>query len=100
MADLGAARAFYTAPLPTLGLQLLQDNNIADGTGWLVYGTEPGAPFFVVSCGQPGFWNKAHHAGLAQGGQDNGAPGPRGDGYYAAYVIDPDGNNIEAGYRG
>jgi len=40
-----------------------------------------------------------HAAGLAAGGRDNGAPGVRADyasDYYAAFVIDPDGNNIEA----
>lgn len=36
---------------------------------------------------------------LAHGGRDNGAPEEEG-GYYAAYVLDPDGNNIEAGIRG
>ena len=39
-----------------------------------------------------------HEAGLAAGGTDNGKPGPRpnyGPGYYAAFVHDPDGNNIE-----
>ena len=40
-----------------------------------------------------------HEAGLAAGGTDNGAPGPRpnyGPTYYAAFIHDPDGNNIEA----
>lgn len=40
-----------------------------------------------------------HEAGLAAGGTDNGKPGPRPNyepGYYAAFVHDPDGNNIEA----
>lgn len=39
---------------------------------------------------------------LGAGGKDNGAPGPRPyhPGYYAAFVIDPDGNNIEAVYHG
>ena len=43
-----------------------------------------------------------HQAALAAGGQDNGAPGPRPyhPGYYAAFVLDPDGNNIEAVYHG
>jgi catechol 2,3-dioxygenase-like lactoylglutathione lyase family enzyme len=43
-----------------------------------------------------------HEAALAAGGQDNGAPGPRPyhPGYYAAFVLDPDGNNIEAVYHG
>lgn len=39
-----------------------------------------------------------HRAALAAGGLDNGAPGPRPyhDGYYSAFVLDPDGNNVEA----
>lgn len=39
---------------------------------------------------------------LARGGKDNGAPGERAyhPGYYAAFVLDPDGNNIEAVYHG
>ena len=40
-----------------------------------------------------------HAAGLAAGGTDNGAPGPRPiyhASYYAAFVLDPDGNNVEA----
>jgi catechol 2,3-dioxygenase-like lactoylglutathione lyase family enzyme len=43
-----------------------------------------------------------HRAALAAGGTDNGPPGPRagaGD-YYGAFVLDPDGNNIEACVRG
>jgi len=43
-----------------------------------------------------------YQAALAHGGQDNGAPGERHyhPGYYAAFVLDPDGNNIEAVYHG
>lgn len=43
-----------------------------------------------------------HRAGLAAGGRDNGAPGERSyhPGYYAAFLIDPDGNNIEAVHHG
>jgi catechol 2,3-dioxygenase-like lactoylglutathione lyase family enzyme len=44
-----------------------------------------------------------HHAGLENGGKDNGAPGERRryhPGYYAAYLLDPDGNNIEAVHHG
>ncbi len=43
-----------------------------------------------------------HRAALANGGQDNGAPGerPYHPGYYAAFVLDPDGNNIEAVFHG
>jgi len=43
-----------------------------------------------------------YQAALANGGKDNGAPGERNyhPGYYAAFVLDPDGNNIEAVYHG
>jgi catechol 2,3-dioxygenase-like lactoylglutathione lyase family enzyme len=43
-----------------------------------------------------------HKAALANGGKDNGAPGerPYHPGYYAAFVLDPDGNNIEAVFHG
>ena len=43
-----------------------------------------------------------HEAAIAHGGTDNGAPGPRNyhPGYYAAFALDPDGNNIEAAYQG
>jgi catechol 2,3-dioxygenase-like lactoylglutathione lyase family enzyme len=43
-----------------------------------------------------------HRAALANGGRDNGAPGERAyhPGYYAAFVLDPDGNNIEAVFHG
>jgi catechol 2,3-dioxygenase-like lactoylglutathione lyase family enzyme len=43
-----------------------------------------------------------HKAALAAGGKDNGAPGerPYHPGYYAAFVLDPDGNNIEVVYHG
>jgi len=45
----------------------------------------------------------AHAAGLAHGGIDEGAPGPRpryGDGYFGAYLRDPDGNKIHIVHRG
>ena len=43
-----------------------------------------------------------HAAALAAGGRDNGGPGERSyhPGYYAAFVLDPDGNNIEAVHHG
>ena len=43
-----------------------------------------------------------YHAGLEAGGKDNGKPGerPYHPGYYAAFLKDPDGNNIEAVYHG
>jgi catechol 2,3-dioxygenase-like lactoylglutathione lyase family enzyme len=41
-----------------------------------------------------------HEAALKAGGVDNGAPGRRRPHYYAAFVLDPDGNNMEAVFRG
>jgi catechol 2,3-dioxygenase-like lactoylglutathione lyase family enzyme len=43
--------------------------------------------------------NAFHREGLAHGGWDNGAAAMCGGGYYAAYLLDPGGNNIEAGVR-
>jgi catechol 2,3-dioxygenase-like lactoylglutathione lyase family enzyme len=46
--------------------------------------------------------DKAWRAGLAAGGRDNGGPGERKyhPGYYAAFLLDPDGNNIEVVHHG
>lgn len=46
--------------------------------------------------------DRFHDAGLTAGGRDNGAPGerPYHPGYYAAFLLDPDGNNIEAVFHG
>lgn len=123
--DLRLARPFYSGCLAPLGFDLLEDNAVSDTEGWLVYGTDATSPFFVVACGAPTFWSATasagaapihiafaaanpedvdafHQHGLAAGGRDNGIPGPRPSttAYYAAYLFDPDGNNIEAGYRG
>ena len=122
-ADLEASKTFYVACLEPLGFNLLQENEVP-GQRWLVFGQGDGKPFFVVSTGKPGFWTDEHRAatspihvafsapdraavdafydaGLAAGGRDNGKPGPRDpdETYYAAYLIDPDGNNIEASVR-
>lgn len=121
--DLKSVGAFYEAALAPLGVRLLEDHSEADGTGRLVFGAGQGA-FFVIAKARaaPAWWradqqqgasalhlafrapSKAavdafHAIGLSQGGRDNGAPGPRGRGYYAAYLIDADSNGIEAGWR-
>ena len=46
--------------------------------------------------------DRFHEAAIAAGGRENGAPGERDyhPGYYAAFLLDPDGNNIEAVYHG
>ena len=119
--DLNRSRRFYEAVLEPLGLKLLEDHTQLDGTGWLVFGTGMRqSPFFVVAAGSPSFWNSAHEAGkspihlafsgpskdsvdqfhaagLRLGARSNGEPGVRRQPFYCAFLIDPDGNNLEAG---
>lgn len=122
--DLAKSRDFYAASLEPLGIRLLEDHGQADGSGWLVFGTTTDAPFFVVAAGRPSFWrngqaaalspvhlafeapsddavDRFHAAGLVRGGVDNGPPGARAarTPWYAAYLLDPDGNNVEDGFR-
>ena len=119
--DLKTAGSFYKALLATIGVKLMEDHTQPDGTGWLVFSTgAPESPFFVVAAGRPTFWRDGdaaggapahvafsapsraavdafHAEGLRLGGRDNGGPGVRRGRYYCAFLIDPDGNNIEAG---
>ena len=110
VSDLAAARALYEAALAPLGLPvLMQDGPVLGfGTDRWVFGieetTSPIIPLhlaFVASTRDQvtEFYDKA----LAGGAKSNGAPGLResyGPGYFAAYIIDPDGHNIEAVLRG
>lgn len=106
VANLEASRCFYGAAIGGLGLPV----QIVDGPGFF-YADE-----LFVSQGAGGR-SKVHvafqaadrdcvdrfyRAALDAGGLDNGAPGERKyhPGYYAAYVLDPDGNNIEAVFHG
>ena len=119
--DLKVAGDFYKGLLPTIGVELVEDHTQGDGTGWLVFSTgAPESPFFVVAAGRPSYWregdaaghapahlafrapsrhgvNAFHAKGLALGARDNGAPGLRRGRYYCAFLIDPDGNDIQAG---
>ena len=119
--DLRIAGAFYRAVLKPLGIDLMEDHTGDDGTGWLVFSAgKAESPFFVVASGRPSFWsdghevsrspshfafrassraavNAFHSAGLAAGAKNNGDPGVRRGRYYCAFLIDPGGNNIEAG---
>lgn len=106
--DFRVSRAFYDLLLAPLGLQRLY----ADGDHAAGYGRDGKAFFWIAQQDRPATQAHVafaapspesiiafHQAGLANGGRDNGAPGPRPlyhDGYFAAFVLDPDGNNIEA----
>lgn len=106
VADFARAATFYDAALAPLGLKRL----FGDGATFGGYGAE--RPFFWIGQGdQAGGSHVAfavadratveafHAAALAAGGRDNGAPGLRAHyhpTYYGAFVLDPDGHNIEA----
>jgi catechol 2,3-dioxygenase-like lactoylglutathione lyase family enzyme len=106
--DLQRSRAFYTEALEPLGIrELMQfDDAVAFGRErpmfWLSLGerTTPGTRTHVAFVASTRLDVEAfHRAALAAGGVDNGAPGLRPHyhaNYYGAFVLDPDGNNVEA----
>ena len=121
--DINRAKAFYSAALAPLGYAVAFEGNFGsnvlgfahpddaepDGKKadvWFIDGPSPhGGPPSTTGCHLA--WRAAsraqvdqfYQAALAAGGQDNGAPGLRPDyhpNYYGAFVLDPEGNNIEA----
>jgi catechol 2,3-dioxygenase-like lactoylglutathione lyase family enzyme len=102
VADLQRSRAFYAAALEPLGIPLLLDTpglvcfaNLA-----LSADAPPSTGVHVAFAARSRDEVDAFHAAaIAAGGTDNGGPGPRAHGAYAAYVIDPDGTNLEAAFR-
>lgn len=106
VSDLSASRRFYKACLAALGRELSQDAEhffIADELFVAPAGehqtTHVHLAFQAESAEDVA---RFHSAAVENGGTDNGRPGPRDyhPGYYAAYVLDPDGNNIEAVWHG
>ena len=106
--DYAASKAFYERALAPLGYQVVMDfpQWKAAGFGaddkptfWLSerepYGTGTHVAF---ACDDRETVGAVYDAALAAGGTDNGPPGPREyhEHYYGAFVLDPDGNNIEA----
>lgn len=105
VADLEKSRAFYRAVLAALGRELTFDGETAFASDELFVDA---ATDYTTRCHlafqAPDRETVArfHAAGLAAGGTDNGAPGERHyhPGYYGAFILDPDGNNIEAVWHG
>ena len=104
--DLKAARAFYGAALGAIGMKINMDVGSAFGMGsrtqkifWLGRDRKAGgAGHYAFRVDHPQEVDAFHAAALAAGGKDNGKPGPRphyGPHYYAAFVMDREGNNIE-----
>jgi catechol 2,3-dioxygenase-like lactoylglutathione lyase family enzyme len=109
VAGLAASRHFYSAVLGPWGAREVRADE-AYGYGpegsedlWIAQG-EPGPPLHIaLAAPSRGVVDEFHAAGLAAGGADNGAPGVRPryhPEYYAAYVLDPDANNVEAVHHG
>lgn len=112
--DFAKARAFFDAALAPLGIGKVMEvtPEQTGGTSHIGYGSE-GRPYFWIGTGGPPTGNvhvalsapdragvdAFYAAAMAAGGRDNGPPGIRAHyhpNYYGAFVLDPDGHNIEA----
>jgi catechol 2,3-dioxygenase-like lactoylglutathione lyase family enzyme len=106
VADLAASRAFYEAALAPLGCALLMDRPYGVGLGrdgkpsfWISDRPPSGPLHLAFASPDRAAVDAFHAAAVAAGGRDNGAPGLRPQyhpTYYGAFVLDPDGNNVEA----
>ena len=112
VADLGASRRFYEALFEVLDIPI---GGSADAHFWYdeLFVSTPDGPeaagkltgrhHLAFQARDRATVDAFHKAGLAAGGRDNGAPGLRPryhPDYYAAFLLDPDGNNIEAVFHG
>jgi catechol 2,3-dioxygenase-like lactoylglutathione lyase family enzyme len=117
VADLPASRRMYEAALAELGFSVLGEGEF-EGDGYVLFGRDGNDDFILHSVGTaPGrdrvttgahvafiapdaaAVERWHRAALSRGATDNGPPGRRPEysgHYYAAFVLDPDGNNVEA----
>ncbi len=109
--DLSAAKRLYAAIFETLEIPM---GGTGDGYFWAdemfvstadseaALGELTGRHHLAFQAQSTRMVDSFYKAAMANGGRDNGAPGERSyhPGYYAAFVLDPDGNNIEAVYHG
>ena len=109
--DLAASRTFYAAVFAALNVPM---GGVGDDYFWAdelfvstpqsvaAQGKLTGRHHLAFQARDRAMVHAFYDAALANGGKDNGAPGVRSyhPGYYAAFVLDPDGNNIEAVYHG
>ena len=103
--DLEASRRFYEAALGVIGIPIQEmDGNFFADELVVSTGTKPTGPtHFAFRAKDRAMVDAFYKAAIKAGGKDNGGPGLRRDyhpDYYAAFVIDPDGNNVEAVYHG
>jgi catechol 2,3-dioxygenase-like lactoylglutathione lyase family enzyme len=104
--DLPRSKAFFEAALKPLGYELMMDFGEACGFGakgkpdfWITTRQRSGPVHIAFASDDRATVDAFHEAALAAGGEDNGGPGLREiyhPTYYGAFVLDPDGNNVEA----
>jgi catechol 2,3-dioxygenase-like lactoylglutathione lyase family enzyme len=106
--DIEAAVRFYTGALSALGLVLCSRDDSGASFGppgepalWLYPAQGPGSSAMHVAfrARDRAAVDRFHAGGVEAGGRDHGRPGLRADyspTYYAAFLLDPDGNNVEA----
>jgi len=109
--DLAAARRFYGAVLGVLDIPIGGEGDswfwadelfISSVDSEAAAGRPTGRCHLAFQAKDRAMVDAFHAAGLTAGGRDNGAPGerPYHPGYYAAFLLDPEGNNIEAVFHG
>lgn len=109
--DLAASRAFYSAVFDALKVPMggtgedyfwADELFVSTADSQAALGELTGRHHLAFQAQDRAIVDAFHKAALANGGTDNGAPGerPYHPGYYAAFVLDPDGNNIEAVFHG
>jgi catechol 2,3-dioxygenase-like lactoylglutathione lyase family enzyme len=109
--DLHASREFYEAVFDTLGIPLSGSGEnffwadelfVSTADSEAAAGQLTGRHHIAFQARDHTMVEAFYRAGLGAGGRDNGAPGERSyhPGYYAAFLLDPDGNNIEAVHHG
>ncbi|CAN5173368.1 VOC family protein [soil metagenome] len=109
--DLAASRRFYQAVFDALDVPIggegetffwVDELFVSTPDSEAALGKLTGRCHLAFQAKDRAMVEAVYTAGLAAGGEDNGAPGerPYHPGYYAAFLIDPDGNNIEAVFHG
>jgi catechol 2,3-dioxygenase-like lactoylglutathione lyase family enzyme len=107
--DLARSRAFYERALRPLGVRVVETSQgpgfaLDDQDFWIgEQETTAGSVHIAFAASDRETVDAFHAAAVEAGGVDNGRPGLRPhyhSGYYAAFVLDPDGNNIEAVFHG
>ena len=109
--DLDASRRFYAAVFDVLGIPMSGEGSdffwadelfVSTADSEAAQGELTGRHHFAFQARDKAMVDAFYREALAHGGRDNGAPGerPYHPGYYGAFVLDPDGNNIEAVFHG